>query len=79
MNVVSKSSRKVKTDFRFKDILPKHINPKVLYRFKCNFYNSAYIGKTKRHLLVRQYEHLDLLLFTGKALKCTDKDATAIR
>ena len=35
--------------------------------------------KTKRHLLVRQYEHLGTSIFTDKALKYTDKDATAIR
>ena len=41
--------------------------------------NSVYIGKTKRHLLVRQYEHLGLSVFKEKALKYTEKDATAIR
>ena len=35
-----------------------------------------YIGKTKWHLLVRQYEHLGL---TEKARKYTQRDATAIR
>ena len=79
LNVVFKSSKRIKNAFRFKDILPKHINSKVLYKFKCNTCNSVYIGKTKRHLLVRQYEQLGLSVFMEKALKYTEKDATAIR
>ena len=42
-------------------------------------FNSAYIGKTKLHLSVCQYEHLGLSVLTEKALKYTEKDATAIR
>ena len=79
LNVVFKSSIRIKNAFRFKDALPKHINSKVLYKFKCNTCNSVYIGKTKRHLLVRQYEHLGLSVLTNKALKYTEKDATVIR
>ena len=39
---------------------------KILYRYTCNRCNSIYIGKTKRHFLVRAYEHLGLSLRTGK-------------
>ena len=70
---------RIKNAFRFKDALPKHINSKVLYKFKRNTCNSVYIGKTKHHLLVRQYEHLGLSVLTNKALKYTEKDATVIR
>ena len=48
----------------------------LIKRVTCN---SVYIGKTIRHLLVRQYEHIRLSVFTEKALKYTDKDATVIR
>ena len=41
--------------FHLKEVLPKHVNSKVLYKLKCD---SFYIGKTKRHLLVHQNEHL---------------------
>ena len=34
---------------------------------------------SKQHLLVRQYEHLRPSIFTDKALKYTEKDATVIR
>ena len=65
--------------FRFKDQIPKCLNSMQLYKFTCNTCNSVYIGKTKRHYLVRQFEHLGLSVFTNKALKYSDKDATAIR
>ena len=50
----------------------------VLYKFKCDNCNSVYIGKTKRYLLVCQYENLGLSVLREKALKYT-KDVTAIR
>ena len=76
LNVIFKSSKRIKNAFRFKDILPKHINSKVLYKFKSDTCNSVYIGKTKRHLFVREYEHLGLSVLTEKVLKYTEKDVT---
>ena len=55
------------------------MNSKVLYKFKWDTCNSVYICKTKRHLLVGQYEHLGLSVFTEKPLKYRKKDATAIK
>ena len=74
-----KSSNRIKNAFRFKDQVPKYLNSKLLYKFTCNTCNSVYLGKTKRHLLVRQYEHLGKSIFTNKDLKYTEKDATAVR
>ena len=54
LNVVFKTSNRLRNAFRFKDQLPKCINSKVLYKYKCNTCNNVYIGKTKRHLIVRQ-------------------------
>ena len=79
LNVVFKSSVRVSNAFRFKDQIPKCLNSMLLYKFTCNTCNSVYIGKTKRHYLVRQFEHLGLSVFTNKALRYSDKDATAIR
>ena len=50
LNLVFKLFKKINNTFRFKDILPKHINLKVFYRFKCDAYNSMYIDQTKQHL-----------------------------
>ena len=79
LNVVFKSSVRVSSAFRFKDQIPKCLNSMLLYKFMCNTCNSVYIGKTKRHYLVRQFEHLGLSVFTNKALRYIDKDATAVR
>ena len=68
LNVVFKTSNRLRNAFRFKDQLPKCINSKALYKYKWNICNNAYIGKTKRLLIVCQYEHLEI-----------NKDATAIR
>ena len=51
----------------------------MLYKYKCGICNNVYIGKTKRHLIVRQYEQLGKLIATDKPLRYSDKDAIAIR
>ena len=76
---VFKSSIRMSNTFWFKDQIPKCLNSMLLYKFTCNTCNSVYIGKTKRHYLVCQFEHLGLSVFTKKALRYSDKDATAIR
>ena len=58
LNIVFKSSKRIKNAFQFRDILPKHINSKVLHKFKCDTCNSVYIGKTFHTFY--QYEHLAL-------------------
>ena len=42
------------------------LRSKILYRFTCNGCNSIYLGKTKRHFLVRAYEHLGKSLLRDK-------------
>ena len=63
---------------RFLQLL-KCINSKVLHKYKCNICNNVYIGKTKRHLIVCQYENLGKSIATDKPLRYSDKDATAFR
>ena len=77
--VIIQSSNKIRNAFRFKHQIPKYMNSKVIYKFKCNICNDVYIGETKRHFLVREYEHLGKLMLAEKNLKYTEKDATAIR
>ena len=66
VNIVWNSPRKLRSLFTFKDKLPMRLRSKILYRFTCNGCNSIYIGKTKRHFVVRANEHLGLSLRTGK-------------
>ena len=55
------------------------MNLKVVYKLKCNISNDVYVGETKRHFLIRQYEHLGKLILTEKPLIYNDIDAAAIR
>ena len=55
------------------------MNLKVIYKFKYNICNDVYTGETKRHFLVREYEHRRKSVLAEKNLKYTEKDATAIR
>ena len=66
ISVVWSSGRKLCSFFAFKDKLPVHLRSKILYRFTCDGCNSIYLGKTKRHFLIRAYEHLGLSYKTGK-------------
>ena len=77
--VVFEKLNQLRNAFRFKGQLPKCISSKVLYKYKCDICNNVYIGKAKRYLIVRQYEHLGKSVATDKPLRYSDKDATAIR
>ena len=79
MNVVFRSSNRIRNAFRSKDQIPKYMNSKVIYKFKCNICNDVYIGEMKRHFLVCEYEQPRKSILTEKNLKYTKKDATAIR
>ena len=74
ITVVWSSSRTLRSFFSFKDRLPMHLRSKILYRFTCDGCNSIYVGKSKRHFLVRAYEHLGLSFRTGKGLTYNPKN-----
>ena len=74
IDIVWNSTRKVRHFFPFKDRLPKHLCSNVLYRYSCEGCNSFYIGKTARHFLVREYEHLGVSIRTGKNYKYNPKN-----
>ena len=65
MNVVVRSSNRIRNAFRFKDQISKYMNSIMIYKFKCNIYNDVYIGKTKCNFLVREYEHLGDSVFNS--------------
>jgi hypothetical protein len=69
IRVVWSLGRMIRSFFPFKERLPMHLRSKILYRFKCDGCNSIYIGKSKRHFLVRAYEHLGISYKTGKEFK----------
>ena len=79
LNLVFKSYNRISNTFWFKDHIPKYMNSKLIYEFKCNICNDVYIGETKRLFLALQCEYLRKSILTEKNLKYTEKDATAIR
>ena len=79
LNVVFRSSNRMRNAFRFKNQIPKYMNSKVIYKFKCNNCNDIYIGETNSRFLVGEYEPFGKSILTEKNLKYTEKDATAIR
>ena len=80
ISVVWSSSRKLRSFFTLKERLPMHLRSKILYRFTCDGCNSIYIGKSKRHFLVRAFEHLGKSYKTGKGYTYnpTFKNNTAV-
>ena len=66
----------------FKDIVPRSLRSNVVYKFNCAEWNSAFVGKTNRHLSTRVREHLSTdknssisknLESSGKCIKaCND-------
>ena len=47
-------------------MLPVDVRSLLIYKFTCSSScNSAYVGKTKRHFLVRMFEHLGISLNTS--------------
>ena len=64
IQVVFKSDKRLGSFFSFKDMIPLNICS-LLIKFTCSSCNSAYVGKTKRHFVVRMFEHLGISLSTS--------------
>ena len=58
IRVVFRAGWTIRSFLRFKDSIPKELQASVVYEYKCHRCNATYIGKTKRHLRVRIFEHL---------------------
>ena len=78
LKVVFKSPNRLRNGFSFKDVLPMNFDSKVLYKYTCDTCNCIYIGETKRHFLVRAYEHLGISILTDDAYTYNEKTATGI-
>ena len=65
LNVIFNSNNRLRNFFSFKDKLPIRCRSHILYRYTCDGCNAIYIGKTRRHYLVRVFEHLGISLVTG--------------
>ena len=66
LRVIFNSNNRLRTFFSFKDKIPLSVRSHILYKYTCDGCNAIYIGKTRRHYLVRVSEHLGILLATDK-------------
>ena len=66
IKVIFKCNNRLKSLLAFKDRIPLNVRSHLLYRYTCNGCNAIYIGKTRRHYLVRVFEHLGISLRTHK-------------
>ena len=66
IKVIFKCDKRLKSFLRFKDRVPLNVRSHLLYRYTCDGCNAIYIGKTRRHYLVRVFEHLGISIRTHK-------------
>ena len=64
IKVIFKCNDRLRCFLRFKDKIPLNVRSHLLYKYSCNSCNAIYIGKTRRHYLVRVFEHLGISLRT---------------
>ena len=65
IKVILKSTKHLSALFRFKDVIPKELRFRLVYKFSCSSCNATYYGKTEHHLNVRSGEHIGLSPLTG--------------
>ena len=75
IQVTFNSGKRLGSFFSFKDKVSLNVRSLILYKFTCSSCNSAYIGKTKRHFLVRMFEHLGISLRTGQKYTYNPKNS----
>ena len=69
LRIITRSSKRLRNIFRFKDILPTSLCSYIVYSFQCKSCNALYYGKSDRHFHHRACEHLGISHLTGKRYK----------
>ena len=64
IQIIFNSNNRLRNFFSFKDRIPISVRSHILYKYTCDGCKAIYIGKTKRHFLVRAFEHLGVSLLT---------------
>ena len=68
IRVIFKPGFNIQSLFRFKDKIPDELQSSAIYRYECRCCNATYIGKTKRQIRVRQFEHMGRSIRTKRPL-----------
>ena len=77
LRFISRSTRRLRNIFHFKDVLPNTLRSYVVYKFKCKNCNALYYGKSDRHFYHRACEHLGISHLTGKRYKTPKSSAVS--
>ena len=75
LRIIFRSGRRLSDFFPFKDVIPKSLRSRVVYKFTCQC-GALYVGQTRRHFHTRVSEHLGISPLTGK--KCKTAPASSI-
>ena len=70
IKIIRKSTNRLSSFFRSKDVIPKELQSHLVYNFSCHNHNVTYYNKTERHLNVRSSEHIGISHLTGKRVAC---------
>ena len=68
VRVIFKPGFSIQSLFKFKDKVPDELQSSAVYRYKCRCCNATYIGKSKRQIRVRQFEHMGRSVRTKRPL-----------
>ena len=70
IKTILKSTNRLSSLFRFKDVISKELQSQLVYKFSCCNCNVTYHGKNERHLNVRSSEHIGISHLTEKSVEC---------
>ena len=75
LRIAFKPTQRLSSLFHFKDQIPFALRSRIVYKFKCQWCQSLYIGETFRYLHTRVSEHLRVSADTGKPLSYTSNSS----
>ena len=75
LRIAFKPTQRLSTLFCSEDQIHFALRSRVVYKFKCKWCQSLYIGETFRHLYTRVSEHLGVSAYTGKPLSYTSNSS----
>ena len=68
VRVIFRPKYTIQNFFKFKDSIPLELQSCVVYKYQCHSCSAIYIGKTKRQLRVRIFEHLGRSVRTNRQI-----------
>ena len=70
IKAILKSTNRLSSLFRFKDVISKELESHIVYEFSCCNCSVARYGKTERHFNIKSSENLGISHLTEKKVEC---------